>query len=127
MSATLDAVAARRLGAAPSGHTESFTVDRAQALQRQRHRPGATRWSWTLQVLRGLLALTDGARVIASPPRGTATAGLRLRFGFELAALDGIERRDLLDAALEPDDGPGDGALATRQRRFCRLLARGIN
>jgi hypothetical protein len=127
VSAADEAVSARRLGTAPTDHTESFTVDRAQALQRQRHRPGATRWSWTLQVLRALFALTDGARVIASPPRGTATAGLRLRFGFDLAALHGIEMHGLLDAALEPDDGPGDGALATRQRRFVRLLARGIN
>lgn len=128
MTTALDAaLASRRLGAAPTAYPLCFTVDRAEALQRQRHRPGAGRWSWTLQVLRGLFALTDGVRFTVSPPVGLAVAGVRLRFGFDTSALAGVAPPKVLDAALEPDAGPGDGTLATRQRRFLRLLARGIN
>jgi len=122
-----NAIATRRLGAAPTAYPLSFTVDRAEALQRQRHRPGAGRWSWTLQVLRALFSLTDGARFVVAPSRGHAVAGVRLCFSFDATPLAGIAPQKLLDAALEPDAGPGDGSLATRQRRFVRLLARGIN
>jgi hypothetical protein len=121
------ALAGRRLGLAPTAYPLCFTVDRAEALQRQRQRPGSGRWSWTLQVLRALFALTDGARFMVSPPPGVAFGGVRLRFAFDPSVLDGVAPTKILDAALEPDLGPGDGSLATRQRRFVRLLARGIN
>lgn len=128
MIAVVEAALARcRLGVAPTAYAESFTVDQAQALQRQRHRPGTTRWSWTLQVLRGLFALTDGAQFMVTPPRDASRPGVRLRFAFDASTLDGFAPHGLLHAALEPDAGAGDGTLATRRQRFVRLLARGIN
>lgn len=128
MSTVVDAAcAACRLGRKPDAYPHRFTVDRAQALQRQRHRPGSTRWTWTLQILRALFALTDGAQVIVSPPRAGNELGLRIRFAFDATTLVGVAPESLLDAALEPDTGAGDGNLAHRQRRFLRLLARGVN
>lgn len=128
VNAVVDAaLASLRLGAAPVEYTQRFTVDQAEALQRQRHRPGSTRWSWTLQVLRALFALVDGAQFLATPPREAGKSGVRLRFAFDVTALEGVAPSRLLDAALEPDAGSGDGRLVDRQRRFLRLLGRGIN
>ncbi|MBX7084352.1 MAG: hypothetical protein K1X88_34420, partial [Nannocystaceae bacterium] len=119
-------LASRRLGrgAAPR---QAFTVESTEARLRLRQRPGAEPWSWTLVLVRALLALTDVVDVTGETVAREDVHELALGFAFDPEVVQGLELGLLFDAAIEPDPGPGDGSLARRQLRFRRLLARALN
>lgn len=125
-----DAVARAVLGCrmAPAGpRTRRFTVDRVEALARQRTR-SQDRWAWTLHVVRGLFSLVDGANLRLEYTYPTAEQDhLRIALWFDASALSGLPVGGLLDAALDPGKPDHDGALVERQRRFLHRLGRGIN
>ncbi|MBC8068943.1 MAG: hypothetical protein IAG13_11470, partial [Deltaproteobacteria bacterium] len=123
----LAAVVSTRRLARGSGPRHSFTVERSEARLRLRDRPGHDAWDWTLVLVRGLLALCDVVEVDAQTTSVEGQGVLELTVRIDASALEGFQPGMVLDEALLPDPGPGDGSLAHRQMRLRRLGARALN
>ncbi len=119
-------VAARRLSRGRAD-TRRFTIERVEARLRLRDRPGSDAHEWSLVLVRGLLALADAATVTLIAQPAEAGGGLVLEIGIDPSVLVGLKLADLLDAAINPDPGPGSGSLGHRQERFVRLIGRALN
>ncbi len=123
MDDRLQTIVARRRLAAGAAPRRSFTIERSEARLRLRQRPGNRPWSWTVVLLRAGLVLAHEPVLSVDCTREAELDVWSFDLALPGADLGELDLTAMLDAAVEPDPGPGT-AIPLRARR---LLARALN